>query len=145
MSPHIYCTLHRNLHANKVYLKKAELFHEVRRDEGNSRLRNFTNDPKKLLISVYEKIKFFFYTDFLLKGQITYRYTWIACPDVSFRDSKRVKYIIPIHTNIITLKAKRLQYRLYCHTYICIRCTELVKKGESVPLQARGAQRVPGN
>jgi len=89
--------------------------------------------------------KTFFYTDFLLKGQITHRYTWIARPDVSCRDSKRVKYMIPIHTNIITLKAKRLQYRLYCHTYICIRCTELVKKGESVPLQARGAQRVPGN
>ena len=76
---------------------------------------------EKLLISVYEKIKTFFFsfqTDFLLKWQITYRYTCIACPDVYSRDSKRTKYIIPIHINIITLKMQCLQYRLYCRTYV---------------------------
>jgi len=42
--------------------------------------------------------------------------------------------VIPFHTNIITLKTKRLQYRPYCRTYIyiyiyiCIRFSELVKK-----------------
>jgi len=61
-----------------------------------------------------EKIKTFFsfQTDFL-KWQITYRHTYITCPGVYSRGSKRAKYVIPIHTNIITLKKKRLQYRLY--------------------------------
>jgi hypothetical protein len=86
--------------------------------------------PKVAYFGVREDKTFFFsfHTDFLLKGQMTYRYTCIVCPDISSRDSKRAKHVIPIHTNIITLETKRLQFRLSCHTYICIRCRELVKK-----------------
>jgi len=32
-----------------VYIKKAELFHADKHDEGNSRLRNLANDPKSCL------------------------------------------------------------------------------------------------
>ena len=44
------------------------------------------------------------------------------CPDFYGRDSKRAKYVIPIHTNIITLKTKLLQSCIH----ICIRCSELI-------------------
>ena len=61
--------MHRNFEANVLYIKKAELFHVDKQDEGNSRLRNLANDLKVAYFGIREdKIIFFsFQTDFLLK------------------------------------------------------------------------------
>ena len=94
--------------------------------------------PKVAYFCIREDKTFFsFHTDFLLKGQMTYGYTCIVCPDVSSRDSKRAKHVIPIHTNIITLETKRLPY-IYMygiHVYV-FGVGNSLKKDKTVPLQA---------
>jgi len=51
--------LHSNLYAKKVHLKNAELFRADKRDEGNSRLRNFANDPKSCVFRYTRSYRIF--------------------------------------------------------------------------------------